>query len=70
MGESSSAPRAADSPTDAAPRLGATGAEPGEQRVRVRAEHDHDPLDLAHRGPGGDHVLEQRAAEVGERVWP
>jgi len=62
MGESSTAPRAADSPTRAAHRLGAAEAHPGEQRVRMRAEYDHDPLDLGHRGLGGDRLLEQRAA--------
>jgi hypothetical protein len=71
MGESSSAPRAADSPTGAAHRLGAAEAHPGEQRVCVRAEHDHDPLGLGHRGLGGDRLLEQRPPpEVGERLWP
>jgi hypothetical protein len=65
MGESSSAPRAADSQTGAAHRLGAGEAHPGEQRVRVRAEHDHDPLDLGHRGLGGDRLLEQRPTPRG-----
>jgi hypothetical protein len=44
-------------------------AHPGEQRVRVRAEHEHDPLDLGYRGLGGDRLLEQRPPpEVGERL--
>jgi hypothetical protein len=71
MGESSSAPRAADSPTGEAHRLDAAEAHPGEQRVRVRAEHGHDPLDLGHRGLGGDRVLEQRSSpEVGAQLRP
>jgi hypothetical protein len=34
----------------------------------VRAEHDHDPLDLGHRGLGGDRLLEQRPPPRGRRA--
>jgi hypothetical protein len=71
MGESSSAPRAADSPTGAAHRLGADEAHPASTASACAPSTTTIRSSSVTRGLGGDRLLEQRPPpEVGEQLRP